>query len=148
MRVIFGPFWVILRPFGPFWTILGHIWATLGHFWLFFGHFVAYLEKFAEGSNFFAAPLGLRYSLFECMIFSSPGEAPDRLVPNARQGDEGAGLAWLRGLCWLGHWRPSLGLLCHRLWCHLVSSQPMVQSHAGANTDQRLAKLSNYFPFL
>ena len=64
----FGPFWVI---FGPFWVILGHSRAIMGHFgsylghfgsylvhfgplWAIFGPLVAYLEKIAESSNFFA----------------------------------------------------------------------------------------------
>ena len=59
--VIFGPLWIILGHsraildhFGPFWVIFGPLWATLGHFWPFLDHFVAFLDKFAESSNFFA----------------------------------------------------------------------------------------------
>ena len=50
---------------------MGHIWSTLRHFMSFlaiFGPFVAFLDKFAESSNFFAAPLGSRDSLLECML--------------------------------------------------------------------------------
>ena len=56
VRVIFGPFWVILVHFGPFLVILGHFWsfriildhfwAILGYFWLFWfilGHFWSFL---------------------------------------------------------------------------------------------------------
>ena len=43
--------------FGPFWVISGH----------FLGHFVAYLDKFAESSIFFAAQLGSWGLLLECM---------------------------------------------------------------------------------
>ena len=74
--VIFGPFWIILGHsramldhFGPFWVIFGPLWGILGHFWPFLGHFVAYLDKFAESSNFFAAPLGSWGSLLECMYY-------------------------------------------------------------------------------
>ena len=72
----------MLGHFWPFWIILGHsramldhfgpLWGIFGHFWPFLGHFVAYLEKFAEGSIFFADLLGSRYSLFECMIYFHP----------------------------------------------------------------------------
>ena len=41
-------------------------------------------------------------------LFLPPGEATDRLIPDAGQGDEGSGPARLRGLCWPGHWGPSL----------------------------------------
>ena len=48
---------------------MGHFgfWVTLGHVGSFLGHFVAYLDKFAESSNFFAAPLGSWGLLLECM---------------------------------------------------------------------------------
>ena len=36
-------------------------------FWSFLGHFVAFLDKFAESSNFFAGSLGSQDSLLECM---------------------------------------------------------------------------------
>ena len=74
----FGPFWVI---FGPLWIILGHsraIWGHLGSYLGHFGpsrsflcHFVAFLKKFAESSNFFAARFGSPGPLLECMVFGS-----------------------------------------------------------------------------
>ena len=48
---------------------MSHSWAILDHFWPFWGHFVAFLDEFAESSNFFAAPLGLGDSLLECMPY-------------------------------------------------------------------------------
>ena len=49
--LIFGPFWVIFRPFG---AILGHFWARLGNLRSFLGHFLVlifWLEKLV-GANF------------------------------------------------------------------------------------------------
>ena len=56
----FGSFWIIPEPFRAIW---GHIWVTSGHFGSFlaiFGHFVAFLDKFAESSIFFAGSLESR----------------------------------------------------------------------------------------
>ena len=53
----------------------------------------------------------LKYLLArENHYFSTSGETLDRLIPNAGQGDEGPGLARLRGLCWPCHRRPPLSL--------------------------------------
>ena len=72
--VISWPFWIILSHsraildhFGPFGVIFVSLWGILGHFWPFLGHFVAFWDKFAENSIFFAAPLEPRNSLLECM---------------------------------------------------------------------------------
>ena len=46
----------------------------------------------------------------ENFYFPIPGETLDRLIPNAGQGDEGPGLARLRGLCRPCHRRPPLSL--------------------------------------
>ena len=53
-------FWAIWGNCGPFWVIFGPLWIILGHF-------VAFLDKFAESSIFFAGSLGSRDSLLECM---------------------------------------------------------------------------------
>ena len=60
-----------------FWAILGHFWVISGPFWVIFGHFlghcVAFLDKFAEISNFFCGPvgvLGLAFRMYDKIICS------------------------------------------------------------------------------
>ena len=59
-----GNFWATLDHFGSYFGNFGPFGVILGHF---FGHFMAFFDKFAQSSNFFAAPLGSLGSLLECM---------------------------------------------------------------------------------